>query len=630
MEESYNLSQIAGVVYLSPFQMADFIHPMLASLASAKNFSSSVTLVDSIQLGCVGKKVSINHDKTLYLALDGWIEDTFPLKKALGIPNNTLSHPQLILALYEKFGIKSFEYLRGEFAFALVDKRRGTLFLVRDPIGKKPLYWYHDHQLFLFSSELKSLLATGAIPPTPAADALAAYLYLGFIPQDMSPIKGVNKLLPAHYLQLNNEKSKKIAPYWSYSNYFSTSTSFKSSQAAEELRSRFSLCVKARTDTSSKPTCFLGGGIGSAITAKFLSESVTSQAFTPYFEGETEEDLKAAQMAAEALHMPHHPLLLTPADLIEELPKILWHLDAPVGHPYILSTWQISKEASKTSTCLFSGTGADELFAAHSRYSLTERNPDPLSRLNLIPGRVLTNFVIPFFLKFYPTAAFNLLRALRTNPRQFEYMRSTLLLDEEEIRRLTPKWADAFFPEVLLHQFYSLNQIRSTTASLTYLDVKLRLPELFLIPCERLARAWGLVWHTPFLDRHILELTAGLPEPENLQEHETAFFLKQLSQGSFPSDFLNRPKKTRKHFLSKWAHHPELAALFKRLEKGYLVETGALSEKALRAYTKSPQTMEAAFSPLFAILCLETWFKLFIESANYNHPPEKNLIDLHA
>lgn len=583
-------SRLAGIVYPDVLQMNVILSPMLETMRSGLKPVKEIHTHKNIQLGTIGAPLLFNEKKTLVAALDGEIENYKELEKELGA-----SGPKaILLAAYDKWQEKCLEKLDGSFAFALYDTAREQLLLARDRIGKKPLYWYHDQHHLIFGSEIKSLLASGLVPQTPALDAIAMYLYFGFIPQDLSPIKEVSKLLPASYLLYQPKKGRSIRQYWSYSHFFEKKEPYAGSFASLLERGTEKL-LTAREKTVG---CFVTGGLGSASVAwevKRLAKEKEVLGYSVGFKGQTEEDTRVAAKVASTLQIPLRADFITPKNVTDDLVSIIWNLDEPIADPNNIATWKLCQMAREETETIFSGMGSDEILAGHSRY----QTPGPTSGLHLFPTRLL----VPLINLFSPSMAFHMLKRSRTDPWQFEFLKQNALFSPELLKAAAPMLAHFLDPDTFLHKFHHMSRIGSPIAQLLYIDVKTRLPDHFMLQYERLTKAHGLTWQTPFLDRELIEFTAGLTEPG---------LLKQLVSPIFPSDIVNRPKQSRPDFLTPWATLPEIHALFKMLLNGTLLDSGLISEPWLREQLSSTHVAPHSFRLLWSLLTLETWFQLFI------------------
>ncbi len=610
---------IAGIVYPDVFQVNHLASPMLDTMKHRGNSKREMYLFKNMQVGIVGGNFAFNDDRSICVGLNGSLYDTellySDLKKHGFVVSHTASHAEWIVHAYKLWGTGLLSRLNGDFAFFILDEQKERLILARDRVGTKPLYWYQDSHYFIFASELKALLATGCVPQTPSADALSSYLFFGYFPQDMTPIKDVNKLLPGYYLQFNRDLSIVIRSYWSYSSYFEKGTSSSKYTPVKHLDELIVNSVKTRLTPHKPMGCFISGGLGSACIAHYVNELKENRplyGYTAGYEGQNEADVLAAKAVAKTLGIPHSIEMITPDNFLDNLVEIAWYLDEPLADPNVISLWRMAEKATEKTNKVFSGMGSDELFAGHSRYSLEEIKFSWSSQMQKKLIQAFGKVAIPPLNYIHPAWAYLLLKKSRTNAWQFDYLRQNAIFNEKNLQRASPKLGKLFDPEVFLHKFHNLSRIQSTVSSFLYFDVKTRLADCFILQLERLTAAQKLDWSPPFLDRHILEYLAGLPEPDQLSEKDTALYLKALLQDVFPPSIVDRPKRTRRDFLKTWVHHPKLASLLTMLTKGTLVETGLISESWLLVQLETPQTREAHFKELWALLMLEIWFKLYI------------------
>lgn len=623
------MTAFAGIVYPDALQTSDIAALMLKPMQHRGQDFKQIITFRNMQLGIIGKSLISNHKRDLHLALDGKITSIAGFEEECAALDASL-RGQILLKAYEKYGPTFLEHVDGDFAFAILDQAKGCLILARDRIGKKPLYWAQEKNYFLFGSELKSMIASGVVPQTPSSESLATYLYFGYSPQDITPIKAVNKLLPSHFLHFSHQQGVQITPYWSYSSLFTKRVHVHKTDVIKTINHLLEHSVENLLPNGSTG-CFVSGGLGSATVAYYLSRDKPSadlKAFSVAFEDENEEDLLAAESACSSLGISQRTSVITPQLFLKDFPKIVWTLDEPVGDPNILATWKLSELASSFAPTVFSGMGSDELLAVHSRYSLAERDPAYMSRLMLLPKPVIQKILIPILKIFYPDAAYNVLRTIRTNPWQFEYLRHNALFNETLLKEAAPRLAHSFDPDTFLHKFHNISRIHSNVSSFLYFDVKTRLPDCFMLQYERMTRAHKLEWETPFLNQPLIEYTAQLPEPESMSEKETASYLKPLLRDVFSEAFINRPKKTRKQLLSSWIENQEVAEVFKLLKHGTLVETGLISPSWLESRLENSESMTESFQQLFALMTLEVWFRLFMNRIPGSTAPDLPLKEL--
>ena len=347
------------------------------------------------------------------------------------------------------------------------------------------------------------------------------------------------------------------------------------------------------------------------------------------FEGQNDIDIETTSPeVAKILEVHHEVDFVRSKNFLDNLVSIAWHLDEPIADPNVTAIWKMAKMAASKTQTVFSGMGCDELFAGHSRYTMQERRIDSFTPIFQFPYPFFKSFLLPLLNYIYPPAAYELLKKSRTDPWQYEYLHHNAIFDMEHLTQAAPQLAKLFDPEVFLHKFYNLKKIKSTVSSFLYFDVKTRLTDFYILQLKKLTAAHNLNWQTPYLDHHLFEYAASLPEPNQLAEADTAAYLKMLLKDRLPSNILNRPKRTRPNFLHAWANEPELKQVWKLLAKGTLVEMNFISQSWIMEQIETPKSCRKSFKFLWSILMLEIWFRLFINSPLSLKAPQMSVKDL--
>lgn len=625
------MAGIAGIVYPDAFQVEYLVAPMIDTMSHRGTNGREEFTFKNMQVGICGGQLA--QRDSLVVGLDGVIHNRKSLHAILQTKEDKrLSDDpsELILHAYRFWGNTFLEHIRGDFALFILDQKKEKLILARDRIGKKPLYWFQNQHYFIFASELKSILASGAVPQMPATDSIATYLYFGYLPHDLTPIKNINKLLPAHYLQLNRDRSKSIEPFWSFSAHFQQKAYEDKSTIVTHLDTILKDVVRELIPDTHPFGCFVSGGLGSASIAHYLRQNVLSDQFLAYtvaFQGENIQDLKAAEMITKSLQLEHKRLIITPQTFLEDWVKIAWYLDEPIADPNAVATWKMA-ELARPSKVVFSGMGSDELLAGHSRYSEAEREITYKNWIIQAAMPLIKQLLLPLLNIFSKRSTYGILKQSRTNPWQLDYLNQNAFFNDAVRGDAAPRIAELFDPHVFLHKFHNLPRISSKVSSFLYFDFKTRLVDCFILQFDRLMSANGLDWRTPFLSQAIVEYLAGLPEPDQLAESDTFFILKAILKDVFPESFISRPKKTRKDFLKPWVEISDLAELFLMLPKGAVVEAGLISEKWLRKQVATAENRRESFRYLWAILALEIWFRLYINRPIQPYPPQISVREL--
>lgn len=630
------MSGLAGIIYPDRFQVTHLVDEMLMSLRhrGKGDFASYAYL--NIELGTQNQsRLFSNKKRTVFVGLDGDLHNKEQLVsglKQLGRSPDPTNSLDLLVQAYEAFPEHELlEKLEGEYAFFIFDKEREQLLLARDRLGKKPLYWLHIGEHFYFGSELKSILATGAVPQTVAEDALATYLFFGYLPQDMTPIQGINKLLPGFSLRIQLDHTKSIAPYWSYSSLFEDSEPKSSSEVAHHLEKLLEKAIlQRRCLEEARPlSCFISGGLGSTTIAHTLRSIVSDAPVSGYscnFKGQNDADLEAAGLAAKALEMEHRTFSLTPDNLFDHFVKIAWHLDEPLADPNVLATYHLGRLAAEKTDCVFSGMGSDELLAAHARYYLQQSAAPRASHfLSNLFKPIQKHLLFPLIRTISPKRAFHILQTYPSNPSQVSYLYQNALFPEEQHTEISPLLKGLFDTDVFLHKFHHSHRIKNDISSFLYFDVKTRLADLFMHQFDRLTAAHSLRWEAPFLDNEIVSYLAAISGNRKLSFKKTP--LNLILEGKLPESVVKRPKEVRTAFLTPWIDHPSIFKIFQLLSQGTLVEAGYISRRWLQKLL-APKKRRYHFQHLFALLSLEVWMRLYTLRPVTTEPPECTLEEL--
>lgn len=627
------MGAIAGVVYPDAFQDSDLIRPMM-DIMQYRCEGRYLHSVKTVQLGSGSPLFKGSKTHLIAVGLDGAIHNSQLLLDQLqrtGYQITSSDPTELIAFAYDKWGVDCLTKLEGEFALAILDYRRGQLLIARDRLGKKPLYWYQDNHHFLFASELKALLITGVVPQTPAFEALAAYLTLGYFPQDITPIQGINKLLPSYHLLYKINGPTSIHPYWSYSSYFHNKASPPAAEISANLQDLLERSIQQRLRTDSSIGCSVAGGLGSASVAYYLHKLVPERritAFTIGFEKEHPDDLRAATEVCGALHIPQQVALVTPHHFVQDFVKIVWHLDEPIADPAVLSAWRLSRLAAATTNTLFTGMGCDELLAGHLRYTTRERLWQQSLLQKVIWQPLARHLLVPLFHRLGLDATFSLLRSAEANPAQSEYLRANEIFSARAISCAMPKLQGLFNNEVFLQKFLHLYRIKSRVASWLYLDVKTRLPDWYILKLDRITAAFGLQWETPYLNTELFQYLALFDLPDLLYEQDTAGYLQSNLRSHLPDSVIDKPKSSRQRVIRSWAMDPQVIEAFSLLQQGTLIDIGLLSPAWLKREIATCAWHPDSFKHLWALLTLEVWYRLFIGRTPPNTAPQMSVVDL--
>ena len=480
-----------------------------------------------------------------------------PGLEAKGHAFATCTDTEVILHLYEDRGEACLQALNGMFAFAIWDRRRQELFLARDRMGKKPLYYAVTPRSFVFASELKSLLAHPDIRPEIDFDALNQYLTYEYVPAPRTIFKGVHKLPAGHCLTLLSDGHISVRRYWDIP------ASLPIQEDEEEILARFDdllrESVRLRLISDVPLGLFLSGGIDSSTVAYYMAQLNNGpvHSFSIGFEDPSFDESAHARAVASHLGLDHHEEILDARQVWELLPQVADILDEPLADASVFPTYLLSRFTRQHVTVALGGDGGDELlmgyetFQAHRLAQRLEILPRPLLGLmrravNLLPTS-LDNMSFDFRAKrllngmTYPEEIRPLMWLSTFPPDKSSPLSSEALEQREEGDALAP--TDDHLRRV---------SDRSVDDKVIYLYVKHYLQDDILVKVDRASMATSLEVRAPFLDVNVVEFLCSLPARYKLRGFTRKYLLRRLMRDRLPPGIADRPKKGFGIPLAKW------------------------------------------------------------------------------
>src|SRR5438270_190415 len=347
-----------------------------------------------------GHQPMTNEDATLHITYNGEIYNHANFRAELesrGHVYRTHCDTETIIHLYEEYGASCVEHLRGMFAFAIWDERGRELFIARDRLGVKPLYYAHtDDGSLYFASEIKSLLAARAVVPELNFSALPDYLANHATSDDETLFRGIKRLLPGHTLRWRDGQMQ-IEKYWDI--HFSKEDDGDERPRDEdyiaEWRELFRESVRLRLMADVPLGMFLSGGIDSSAIAAVMSEMVDEpvKTFSVAFAEREANELEYARIVARKFKTDHHEIVVSPEDFFGALPELVWHEDEPLAHPSSVALNFVSRLAARHVKVVLTGEGSDELLAGYGRYRKTVYNLAVGARYHKLTGDTLRHVV---------------------------------------------------------------------------------------------------------------------------------------------------------------------------------------------------------------------------------------------
>jgi asparagine synthase (glutamine-hydrolysing) len=569
-----------------------------------------------------------NEDETLWIVFNGEIYNFQSLRDDLlrrGHHFRSKSDTETILHLYEEEGEGCLRHLRGMFAFALWDSRRRRLFLARDRVGKKPLfYWHRPGRAFAFASEPKAFLADPAFRAEPDAQALWHFLTFQYIPAPWSGFRGVRKLPPAHYLVLEGDRLE-IHRYWDLR--YTPKRVGRVADLAAELGARLREAVRLRLISDVPLGAFLSGGVDSSAVVALMAEMGTGpvRTFSIGFPEADYNELRYARMVAERFETEHHELEVRP-DALAILPRMVWHYNEPFGDSSAIPSFYLAEMTRRSVTVALNGDGGDESFAGYPRYRALR-----LSRgFDYVPqgaqrGLAWLSARLPAGrAKGFLSRAARFLAAQDPDPRR-RYARWLVHFDHGLKQALcTAEFRDQVGePDSieLILAAYARSDGTDLLDHTMHVDVQTYLPDDLLVKMDIATMAQSLEARSPLLDHEMMEFAASLPPDLKLHGRTSKVLLKSLLRPLVPPALLHRPKMGFGVPLDHWFRGPLREFLREMLSSRRCLERGYLQRGMVDAMVEEHIAGRRNWHyHLWDLLMLELWFRTFIDPPHPKAP----------
>jgi asparagine synthase (glutamine-hydrolysing) len=535
-----------------------------------------------IDLSQAGHQPLSNEDGSVWIAFNGEVYNFQELRRrleGLGHRFRSRTDTEVIVHAYEQWGTGCVAHLRGMFAFAIWDRPRRRLFLARDRVGKKPLFYTQQADRFLFASELQGLLADPGVPREVDLQALDAYLSYGYVPAPATAFRGVAKLPPAHWLTLDvtpRGPALHVERYWSLR--YGPKLRLSEAEACEALRETLTEAVRLRLISDVPLGAFLSGGIDSSIVVGLMAQLSDRpvRTFSIGFEEAAYNELDHAQRVADRWGTEHHPLVIRP-DALAVLPTLVRHFGEPYADSSAVPTYYVSQITRQGVTVALNGDGGDESFAGYERYR-AHRLADRMGR---VPGLCRAASVVAGRLPDSIDSRDRLRRARRfltatRRPAAERYARWLTYFPPEAKRSLysddlraqlarTPPWLES-----LVEGAAGLDPVDAAMA----VDVLSYLPYDLLVKVDITAMANALEARSPFLDHEVMEFAARLPARLKLRGRTSKYLLRRAFADLLPPENVARRKLGFGIPVGQWLRGPLRA----------LLRDALLAGRATRAY----------------------------------------------
>lgn len=497
-----------------------------------------------IDLSPLGHQPMFNEDGHVGLVYNGEIYNYFELYQPLcelGHRFSSKSDTEVIIHGYEEWGYDCLSRFNGMFAFGLWDENRQSLWVVRDRLGIKPLYYFWDGSVFIFASEIKPILETGHVKPQLNESALDAYFSLGYVPGPETMFKQIKKVRPGHFLRLCDGELTENN-YWDFADIPESTQS--EAELQEQMKALLVDSVRLRMRSDVPLGLFLSGGLDSSAIVALMSEQTYEpvNTFTIGFGGAQDySEEHYADAVAKLFSTKHSVLNLEPDDFFASLDQLVMFAEEPIVEPAAIALYHISKLARQKATVLLSGEGSDELFAGYYLYDFMNKIdvmqkyiPPAFGRMGQMAAAMTGKakykkyadwFCHPLTERYQGTSSY-----LTYSLKQAYYSQNFLSLKGEYLEQVFAKYFD------------NVKDKPDSLGKMLYVDTKTWLVDDLLVKADKMTMAASIELRVPFLDYRMVEFAASLPSRLKLDAGNGKVILKSIMADKLPQEIVTRKK----------------------------------------------------------------------------------------
>jgi len=567
-----------------------------------------------------GHQPLCNEDESIWIVFNGEIYNYQELRQFLlskGHQFRTQSDTEVIVHLYEELGESCLERLRGMFAFAIWDNRRKSLFLARDRVGIKPLYYYHSSSSFIFGSEIKVILADPEVTPEVNPEMIDRILTFNYLPGEETLLKNIHKLAPGSCV-LIKDGDVKIRQYWDLE---VPQSSLSLAAAEEQLSSMLDESVRLHMISDVPVGFLLSGGVDSSAML-CMARGKTAGPLLSFTVGFSEpgitDERPYARLAAKAYGAEHHEMTISSKDFENFLPQYIWHMEEPVCEPPAVAMYYVSQLARKFVKVLISGEGGDEGFGGYQIYRnllWLERLKTVLRPMNGMISKGLLG--LNPYLKSSQIARF---APLLNMPFETYYHSGTSNAANFFKQNLDTLYSEEFAPFVnkersvnIVKKYLQNSEGRDLVNRMLYVDTKTWLVDDLLLKADKMTMANSLELRVPFLDHKILEFAASLPGKYKVHGFTTKYILKRVLSNRVPQEILNRKKVGFPVPYNAWLRTDLKDWIRDLLLDRETLQRGYFNRNCIERLISQNTALGGSYSKeLFSLAVLELWHREFL------------------
>lgn len=584
-----------------------------------------------------GHQPICNEDGSVWVLLNGEIYNHAELRQELvrrGHRFSANSDTESIVHLYEELGEGCFARLRGMFAIAIWDKKQRRLFLARDRMGEKPLFYGHAGPYFIFGSELKALLAFSKLPRDIDGQALSDYFSLGYVPAPKTIYRAARKVRPAHYLVISESGVERETCYWKLS--FQAVEHRSEQQWCERILAGLEEATRIQMMSDVPLGAFLSGGVdSSAVVAMMCRATAAVTTCSIAFSEKKFDESQFARSIGEKFNSRHVERTVRPKAL-EVLETLAWHYDEPFADSSAVPTYYLSKAARETVTVALGGDGGDENFAGYERYRF-----DVLENhlRAWVPAR-LRRQLFGQLGQIYPPLAHlprvfrakYRLQSLALDPLAGYFNSMSLFRPEEKAQLLSHDFRDSLngYDSIsVMAEHYADAGTDDPLSRIQYVDMKTYLPDDILVKVDRASMAVGLEVRAPLLDHKFVEMVATIPSSLKMVRGEGKYIFKRALEAVLPQRTLYRRKHGFGVPIAQWLREDLHEFAFETL---FGTDDGLLNRSYVLKLWRQHQSGQADRAGcLWAVLMYLQWQRIFSYIPEHAEPlAAPNALAVHA
>jgi len=510
-----------------------------------------------IDLSSAGHQPMSNEDGTIWIVFNGEIYNHEKIRKRLikaGHKYKSRTDTETIIHLYEEVGPDCVNEIEGMFSFCIWDQNKKRMFLARDRMGKKPLYYTIQNGLFIFASEIKAILEHPEIKRDLDPEAFYHYLTFAITPAPFTLFSGIKKLACGYSMLMGEEGTPVINRYWDA--IFPTRNDISEEECIQNIRCFLSRSVEKRMMSDVPFGVFLSGGIDSSTNVALMA-GLMNQPVRTFSVGFADQphmnEFEYASQVAREFKTDHHEIIITHKDLMDYVPSLIFHQDEPIADWVCVPLYFVSKLARDSDTIVIQiGEGSDEIFFGYDGYKIMldiyNRYWTPYMQLPAFIRKLFYRILSPYFMMRREITKEDILRRAAIN--QEFYWGGAIPHYENQKHRILGRG----FPDNKTYDSHDivrehtdhLKEIKPEAdyvEQMIYLELKIRLPELLLMRVDKIVMSTSVEGRAPYLDQDLVKFVMSIPTGLKIKNGVTKYILKKSVEGLIPDNIIYRKKQ---------------------------------------------------------------------------------------